>query len=137
MTHYLFSVIHSVLEEGQILEKGASVTRICIDQPLRLPQGVLNLRTVQDAIAYQTVDYVFPFSRFSFETDISFLVLSGGSSSPFFKVGSGSDYCLHGCPCSRLRRPSYRYPFGLRLKTIEKGCMPRMAIGFGCLRLNS
>ncbi|KAJ2916057.1 hypothetical protein MD484_g4390, partial [Candolleomyces efflorescens] len=74
------------LEEGQILEKGASVARICIDQPLRLPQGVLNLRTVQDAIAYQTVDYVFPFSRFSFETDISFLVLSGGSSSPFFKV---------------------------------------------------
>ncbi|RXW24142.1 hypothetical protein EST38_g1703 [Candolleomyces aberdarensis] len=57
------------LEEGHISEK-----------------GVLNLRTVQDAMAYQTVDYVFPFSRFSFETDMPFLVLSSGKSSPFFKV---------------------------------------------------
>lgn len=37
-------------------------------------------------MANQTLDYVFPFSQFSFDTDIVFIILTAGKKSPFFKV---------------------------------------------------
>lgn len=42
-------------------------------------------------MATQTLDYVFPFSRFSFETDINFIVLASGRKSAFFKVRYSHD----------------------------------------------
>jgi hypothetical protein len=49
--------------------------------------GVLNVMAVQDVMASQTLPYKFPFSDFSFPTDISFIVLAEGSKSAFLKVG--------------------------------------------------
>jgi hypothetical protein len=51
-----------------------------------LGKGLLNLRAIQDMINGQTLDYVFPFSRFTFPTDVSFLVLAQGQKSAFFQV---------------------------------------------------
>lgn len=49
-------------------------------------RGVLNVRTIQQVISTQTLDYKFPFSEFSFPTDISFLVLAQGSKSALFQT---------------------------------------------------
>ena len=49
--------------------------------------GVLNVRTIQQVINTQTLDYKFPFSEFSFPTDISFVILAQGSKSALFQVG--------------------------------------------------
>jgi Mini-chromosome maintenance replisome factor len=49
-------------------------------------RGVLNVRTIQQVINTQTLDYKFPFSEFSFPTDISFVVLAQGSKSTLFQV---------------------------------------------------
>jgi hypothetical protein len=46
----------------------------------------MNIRTTQEVITSQTIRYKFPFSEFPFPTDVSFLVLSEGSKSAFFKV---------------------------------------------------
>ncbi|KAJ3562296.1 hypothetical protein NP233_g9665 [Leucocoprinus birnbaumii] len=47
-------------------------------------QGVENLRVVQGVMNDQTLGYVFPFSRFSFPTDVSFVVVTEGRKSAFF-----------------------------------------------------
>ena len=49
-------------------------------------QGVLNVRAIQQVISTQTLAYKFPFSEFSFPTDISFVVLAQGSKSALFQV---------------------------------------------------
>jgi hypothetical protein len=51
-----------------------------------IERGVLNVRTIQQVINTQTVAYKFPFSEFSFPTDISFVVLAEGSKSALFQV---------------------------------------------------
>ena len=50
--------------------------------------GVRSLKDVQDVMSDQSLRYVFPFSRFSFNTEIGFLLLVGGRRSPFFTAGS-------------------------------------------------
>ena len=49
-------------------------------------RGVLNVRTIQQVINTQTLDYKFPFSEFSFPTDVSFVILAQGSKSALFQV---------------------------------------------------
>nr|GAT58009.1 predicted protein [Mycena chlorophos] len=49
-------------------------------------RGLTNIRALQDAISSQTLDYVFPFSRFSFQTDMAFVILSEGRKSAFFQT---------------------------------------------------
>jgi hypothetical protein len=51
-----------------------------------IERGVLNVRTIQQVINTQTLAYKFPFSEFSFPTDISFVVLAEGSKSALFQV---------------------------------------------------
>ncbi|KAI8998908.1 putative alanine racemase-domain-containing protein [Trametes punicea] len=51
-----------------------------------LERGVMNVRALQDVIDAQTLSYVFPFSQYSFPTDISCIVLSEGRKSTFFKT---------------------------------------------------
>ena len=46
----------------------------------------MNIRATQEMMKTQTLDYVFPFSGFQFETDVNFLVLSEGKQSTLFKV---------------------------------------------------
>lgn len=49
-------------------------------------KGLLNLRAAQEMMNGQTLEYVFPFSRFTFETDVVFLVVCEGRKSAFFQT---------------------------------------------------
>ncbi len=49
-------------------------------------KGIHNLRATQALMTSQTLDYVFPFSRFTFPTDVSPIVLAPGAKSAFFQV---------------------------------------------------
>ncbi|KAH9857792.1 putative alanine racemase-domain-containing protein [Lenzites betulinus] len=51
-----------------------------------LERGVMNVHALQDVMDAQTLAYVFPFSQFSFPTDISCIVLSEGRKSTFFRT---------------------------------------------------
>ncbi|KXN90462.1 Mini-chromosome maintenance complex-binding protein [Leucoagaricus sp. SymC.cos] len=51
-----------------------------------LDRGIQNLRAVQGVMTGQTLDYAFPFSQFSFQTDISFVVLTEGKKCAFFQT---------------------------------------------------
>ncbi|KAI0284000.1 mini-chromosome maintenance replisome factor-domain-containing protein [Russula aff. rugulosa BPL654] len=51
-----------------------------------IERGVLNVRTIQQVINTQTLAYKFPFSEFSFPTDINFVVLAEGSKSALFQT---------------------------------------------------
>lgn len=48
--------------------------------------GVLNVMAVQNIMLSQSLPYKFPFSEFSFPTDLSFIVLAEGKKSAFLKV---------------------------------------------------
>ncbi|KAJ7168060.1 mini-chromosome maintenance replisome factor-domain-containing protein [Mycena crocata] len=48
--------------------------------------GVMNLRALQEMMQSQTLEYVFPFSKFTFQTDTVFLILSEGKKSTFFQT---------------------------------------------------
>ena len=62
------------------------ITEGGIQEGKLVERGVLNVRTIQQVISTQTLDYKFPFSEFSFPTDISFVVLAQGSKSALFQV---------------------------------------------------
>ncbi|KAF9810959.1 hypothetical protein IEO21_06763 [Rhodonia placenta] len=49
-------------------------------------QGILNVHALQEVMNTQTLAYKFPFSQFSFPTDISCIVVSEGSKSAFFRT---------------------------------------------------
>ncbi|KAI6167199.1 mini-chromosome maintenance replisome factor-domain-containing protein [Pisolithus thermaeus] len=59
----------SALREGNVTEK-----------------GLMNIRAIQEIMTSQTLHYTFPFSRFTFETDISAIVLVEGRKSTFFQT---------------------------------------------------
>jgi hypothetical protein len=46
----------------------------------------MNLKALQDVMSTQSLPYVFPFSQFSFPTDLGFVILAEGSKSAFFDV---------------------------------------------------
>jgi hypothetical protein len=50
--------------------------------------GVRNLRDIQEVMNNQSLRYAFSFGRFSFDTEIGFILLAEGRQSPFFTVGS-------------------------------------------------
>ncbi len=45
----------------------------------------MNVRALQEVMDAQTLAYVFPFSQFSFPTDISCIILAEGRKSAFFR----------------------------------------------------
>jgi hypothetical protein len=45
--------------------------------------GLKNLDALQNAISTQRLSYVFPYSSFSFDLDLNFLILAQGKKSPF------------------------------------------------------
>jgi hypothetical protein len=53
---------------------------------LPLSPGVTTIRAVQEMMTHQSVEYIFPFSNYTFETDVNFIVLANGKQSTFFKV---------------------------------------------------
>lgn len=48
--------------------------------------GIMNLKALQDVMSSQSLPYIFPFSQFSFPTDLGFVVLAEGKKSAFFQV---------------------------------------------------
>ncbi|KAG6811868.1 hypothetical protein H0H92_005444 [Tricholoma furcatifolium] len=48
--------------------------------------GLTNLHAFQEMMNTQTIEYVFPFSRFSFDTDVAVVVLVEGAKSAFFQT---------------------------------------------------
>ncbi|KAH7927729.1 hypothetical protein BV22DRAFT_1084528 [Leucogyrophana mollusca] len=59
----------SGIQEGQLVEK-----------------GIMNIRALQEVMNSQTLEYAFPYSKFSFPTDIVFVVCSEGRKSAFFQT---------------------------------------------------
>ncbi|KAG2348450.1 hypothetical protein BDR05DRAFT_925918 [Suillus weaverae] len=57
------------VQEGKLVEK-----------------GIMNIRAVQEVMDAQTLEYSFPFSKFSFPTDIVTIVLCDGRKSAFFQT---------------------------------------------------
>ncbi|EPQ58258.1 hypothetical protein GLOTRDRAFT_104173 [Gloeophyllum trabeum ATCC 11539] len=49
-------------------------------------RGMANVVATQKAMSSQTISYVFPFSQFSFNTDMNFIIMTEGSKSAFFKT---------------------------------------------------
>ncbi|PBK96464.1 hypothetical protein ARMGADRAFT_1052439 [Armillaria gallica] len=60
------------------------VTEAGIQEGNVVERGLLNLRAMQEMMTSQTLQYAFPFSSYSFETDVVFIVLSEGNKSAFF-----------------------------------------------------
>ena len=77
------------MREGQLLEQGASQLaddhRLALLARLTSHVGIMNVRALQEVMDAQTLAYIFPFSQFSFPTDISCIVLAEGRKSAFFK----------------------------------------------------
>ncbi|TFY68061.1 hypothetical protein EVJ58_g1224 [Rhodofomes roseus] len=64
------------LPQGTVL----LVTEGGVQEGKLVDRGVLNIRALQEVMTAQTLSYTFPFSSFSFPTDISCIVLSEGKS---------------------------------------------------------
>jgi len=102
------------IQEGNVVEKGIlTLILTSSTQPL-VASGMRSLRDVQDVISNQNLRYAFPFSQFSFNTEIGFVLLVEGRRSPFFMVGSPScrtRYRSHWCS---YYRQIFRYPSNLK-----------------------
>jgi len=48
--------------------------------------GMMNIRSAQQMMKDQTLEYVFPFSGFQFETDVNFIITTESRQSTFFKT---------------------------------------------------
>ena len=76
----------SSVAEGSIFNQGNLfflVKKLLLMMP---SPGVTTIRAVQEMMKHQTVEYIFPFSNYTFETDVNFIVLANGKQSTFFKV---------------------------------------------------
>ncbi|KAG6878774.1 hypothetical protein C0993_008073 [Termitomyces sp. T159_Od127] len=49
-------------------------------------RGMVNLRALQETMSTQRLEYIFPFSRFAFDTDVTFIILAEGKKSAFFQT---------------------------------------------------
>ena len=86
-----------LLTEGAITEGGINSQgkvdlgrTICADTA----PGIQNLRSIQETMQTQSLDYRFPFSStFNFETDLNFIITTQGKKSTFFQV---SDPLVYG-----------------------------------------
>ncbi|KAJ7684781.1 hypothetical protein DFH06DRAFT_1027944, partial [Mycena polygramma] len=63
-----------IVTEGGIAEGGV------------FDRGIANLRALQEMMTAQSLEYIFPFSRFAFQTDVAFVILSEGRKSTFFQT---------------------------------------------------
>ncbi len=81
------------VREGRLFQRGTQrnlslkMYHECLQQISLCESGLTNIGILQEVIAAQSLAYVFPFSQFSFPTDISCIILSEGKKSAFFKVG--------------------------------------------------
>ena len=74
------------IQEGNIVEKGLLALILTPPTELLVVSGMHSLKDVQDVMSNQNLRYAFPFSEFSFNTEIGFILLVEGRRSPFFTV---------------------------------------------------
>lgn len=81
------------------LPKGtiALVTETGVEEGTVSEAGLVNLQRMQDMMTSQKLEYIFPFSKFSFETEVNFLLMCQGSKSAFFQVWAAGKLTLLGC----------------------------------------
>jgi len=78
--------------------------------------GLKNLNALQGAISTQTLSYVFPYSSFSFNLDLNFLVLAQGRKSPFLNTDLSIPLRSLNTPdATRLRKILYKADYEVRL----------------------
>ncbi|KAH8102871.1 mini-chromosome maintenance replisome factor-domain-containing protein [Cristinia sonorae] len=70
------------LPQGSVL----LVTEHGVQEGKLVERGIMNVRALQDVMVSQHLAYSFPFSRFTFPTDITCIVTTEGSKSAFFKT---------------------------------------------------
>lgn len=81
------------IQEGKLVEQGTVNLPAFAVLTLGLMNldvccvGLVNITTLQEVMNSQTLAYRFPFSQFSFPTDISCIILTEGKKSAFYKVG--------------------------------------------------
>jgi hypothetical protein len=80
----------------------------------------MNLRAIQEVINSQTLQYIFPFSMFSFPTDVAFTVLSEGKKSTFFQVSSNHFLRESGPTDIGSRRHISTYPYDLLVQMTKR-----------------
>jgi Mini-chromosome maintenance replisome factor len=61
------------------MDASANVTRIEVEGEKLTAKGTENVEGLQEAIEEQKVAYVFPYSRFTFDVDLRFVVLCDGA----------------------------------------------------------
>jgi hypothetical protein len=87
-------VTESGVKEGILSEKGMIKWVTSAYDSLWI-SGISNLHAVQGVIDSQTLQYVFPFSEFTFDTEINFIILSEAKKGAFFKVSFALIVGLH------------------------------------------
>lgn len=58
----------------------------CSGLLIPIESALLNIRAVQEVLDAQSLQYIFPYSSFSFDTDLNFILLAEGRKSTFFQV---------------------------------------------------
>lgn len=75
------------IAEGTINSRGTVVVSAQPWKEADTSSGLTNIRTCQEVISTQTLNYQFPYSSFAFPTDMGCVVVAPGKRSAFFKVG--------------------------------------------------
>ncbi|KAJ3923431.1 hypothetical protein F5877DRAFT_31480 [Lentinula edodes] len=84
-------------------------------------RGVRNLRALQEVIRNQTLEYVFPYSVFRFETDIGCIVCTEGKKSALVETHTTIPLRpADSLSISELQKRLYKLPDELNLPPIEK-----------------
>ena len=80
-------ITESGVSEGRLVERGSLIfSSSAYIHTHILSEGLMNLKVLQDVMTSQSLPYVFPFSQFSFPTDLGFIILAEGRKSAFFQV---------------------------------------------------
>ncbi|PPQ63202.1 hypothetical protein CVT24_005747 [Panaeolus cyanescens] len=93
--------------------------------------GVPNLQAAQELMKDQTLEYVFPFNNFKFDTDINFIVTTEGRKSTFFSTDVN-------IPLNRVHMPTadlYKAKDSITLPPVEK--LERFRELLGCAKVGT
>ncbi|KDR81393.1 hypothetical protein GALMADRAFT_134836 [Galerina marginata CBS 339.88] len=104
-----------LLTEGGVTEGGIS------------SKGVTNIRSAQQMMKDQTLEYAFPFSDFQFETDVNFLITTEGRQSTFFKTDINIP--LRPVASSNVAQSLYKSVDAINLPSSEKLLLFRQLVG--------
>ncbi|PPQ66893.1 hypothetical protein CVT26_009833 [Gymnopilus dilepis] len=104
-----------LLTEGQVMEGQI------------FDQGVKNIHATQEMMTDQTISYMFPFSKFQFETDVNFVVTTEGTKSTFFRTDLNVPFSP--TTLGNLRKALYRPREAVVFPSAEKLSQFRQLVG--------